>query len=67
MTVLTPWQRKLFEQWVIETIDETVVPNDEGNPEALIYNLVHLIRGDGQKYDYQDYQDRELESWGIEL
>ncbi len=65
MTVLTPWQRKLFEQWAIETIDETVVPGDEGNSQALVYNIVHLIRGDGLKYNYLDEQDRELESWGI--
>ena len=65
--MLTQWQKEIFEKWVLANVDETVVPADEGNPEALIYNLIHLIRGDGLKYDYLDEQDRELEDWGIEL
>lgn len=65
--ILTPQQKQLFERWVIENVDETVVPADEGNPEGLIYNLVHLIRGDELQYNYLDEQDRELEAWGIEL
>lgn len=60
---LTSQEKKIFEQWLIENIDETIVPADEGNGDALLYNLVHLLRGDKEKYDYQPRQNNELESW----
>lgn len=58
---LTTQDIRKFEEWIIENIDETVVPNDEGNADALVYNLIHLLRGDNRKYDYQPEQDKEIE------
>lgn len=62
---LTPDEAKKFERWVIENIDSSVVPGDEGNSEALVFNLVHAIRGDGEEYDYSAHQDDEIKSWGL--
>ena len=53
----------IFEDWVINNIDSTVVPADEGNSEALIYNIIHRLRGDGKIYNYEEEQKRELASW----
>ena len=64
---LTKDQKDSFEKWLIENIDETIVPSDEGNVDAMIFNLVHLVRGDGEKYDYKPHQDKELELWGFEI
>ena len=64
-TSLTPEQIELFSRWIIENVDEQVVPQDEGNGEALVYNLVHLLRGTGNKYRYAQDQDAELLTWGL--
>ena len=58
-------ERVVFERWIMDNVDETVVPNDEGDKGALIYNLVHLLRGDGKKYKYLSEQDDELKRWGV--
>lgn len=63
--ILTNEEKIRFSQWVIENIDDHVVPCDEGNGEALVFNLVHAIRGDNERYDYQDHQHKELSSWGL--
>ena len=66
---LTDEEKARFSQWLIENIDETVVPGDEGNGDALVYNLVQCIRiGDVEQawtyfYRYLPEQDRELKSW----
>jgi hypothetical protein len=59
-------QSELFEQWIIKNVEESVVPSDEGNGPALVYNLVHLLRGTGKTYNYLPDQDEELRSWGID-
>ena len=53
----------IVETWLIKNIDSTVVPNDEGNGDALLYNLVHLLYNDDQKYNYEPEQDKEIEFW----
>jgi len=63
--ILTDEEKIRFSQFVIENIDAHVVPGDEGNGEALVFNLVHAIRGDNERYDYQDHQHDELISWGL--
>ncbi len=62
---LSPEEKERFVAWVIAHVDERIVPCDEGNSAALIYNLVHLIRGDQEKYDYRPHQNDELESMGF--
>lgn len=64
---LTDEEKIRFSQWVIENIDANIVPCDEGNSEALVFNLVHAIRGDHEQYDYQDHQDEEVRSWGFDV
>lgn len=59
-------ERKIFEQWIIENIDETVVPADEGNGDALAYNIIQVLYY-GKKavmYNYQPQQDEELKAMG---
>lgn len=49
-------------KWIINNVDEQVVPCDEGNAEGLVYNLVHLLL-DGKKYEpynYLESQDEEI-------
>ena len=63
MIELSLHEKKIFEQWVIENVDESLVPSDEGNGDALAYNLIHKILGDGDRYDYLPTQDMEIETW----
>jgi len=65
MMKLSDIEKTRFEQWVKENVTEQVVPSDEGNSNALIYNLVHLIRGDKDHYCYGKKQDEEIKSWRI--
>ena len=59
--------------WIKETVAyHEVVPMDESNSEALIYNLVHLAQdGDDYEegsygpYNYEPHQDAEIKSWNI--
>ena len=50
-------------RWILENVDETVVPADELNDGALVYNLVHLaLHGPGyEKYDYKPDQNEWIE------
>ena len=63
MIVLTKSEKQIFLRWVLENIDETVVPEDERNGDALIYNLIHRILGDNKEYHYEIAQDEELISF----
>jgi len=49
-------------RWIVENVDELVVPGDEGNGDALVYNLVHLARAgkDYRPYCYEADQDKEI-------
>jgi len=65
MITLTDDEKQRFSQWVIENIDAQVIPNDEGYGEALVFNLVHAIRGDNERYAYHDAQHAEMKQWGL--
>ena len=60
--MLNEEQIKLIERWIVCNVTERVVPLDEGNPDALIYNLVALLReGKGfVEYDYTPEQNDAL-------
>jgi len=60
---LTDTEKQRFCQWVIENIDERIVPNDEGLSIGIVFNLVHAIRGDNELYDYHEEQDNEITFW----
>jgi hypothetical protein len=62
---LTVAEKRSFEAWIIANVNTNVVPNDEGNSDALVFNLIHLLRGDGERYDYKPEQDAELETWRL--
>jgi hypothetical protein len=49
--------------WIIENVDASVIPADEGNDTALVYNLVHLaMDGEGfRPYNYEPEQDDEID------
>ena len=59
--MLTDLEKARFEQWIIDNVDESIIPADERNGAALVYNLIHLLRGDCAKYDYLPEQDIEME------
>lgn len=66
---MTSDERKACREWIISTVTADDVPHDEGNSEALVYNLVHLLM-DGReyrRYNYEPDQDAELRSWGLEV
>jgi len=49
-------------EWIVQNVSATDVPADEGNTEALIYNLIHLARDgkDYHPYNYEPEQDLEI-------
>jgi|WetSurSiteA1Bulk_404760.scaffolds.fasta_scaffold616298_1 hypothetical protein len=48
-------------EWIVQNISADDVPGDEGNTEALIYNLVHLAK-EGKNYHHYDYEpEQDLE------
>lgn len=59
--------------WLKDTVaGHEVVPMDEGNSDALIYNLVHLAQdGDDYEggsygpYNHEPHQDAEIKSWNL--
>ena len=63
MEPLTAEEKRRFEEWIIANITARIVPSDEANGEALVFNLVHLIRGDGERYQYIPMQDEEINNW----
>ncbi len=63
---MTDEQKEVFKRWIIENVDDTVVPADEGNGDALAYNLIQrLYHGQNAKlYNYEPWQDEEIKTWG---
>jgi hypothetical protein len=56
---------RAFINWVINNVDERVIPADEGDGEGLVYNLIHLFK-DGENYkhyNYEEEQNDEIEMW----
>lgn len=70
MVILTVEERHLFEKWIVENVDETIVPADEGNGDGLIYNLVQRLRygkAGERLYAYLPEQDAEIGAWRAAL
>lgn len=65
---LTNIQQQIFEEWVVEHLYRLrdVVPDDEGNQDALIYNLVQAIRGSRDRYKGREDQDAEISTWHLD-
>lgn len=66
MVCLTEEEKYKFTEWIIQNVSnniEKIIPMDEGNEWALIYNLVHFIKGDGLVYNYLPEQDEEISNW----
>lgn len=55
-------------KWIVENVSDLDVPDDEGNGDALRYNLVHLAR-DGKDYRHyyyaEDQEDEIATNFGI--
>lgn len=51
-------------EWIIKNVSSDVVPADEGNGDALVYNLVHLAAYSSgfRHYDYEPEQDAEIKA-----
>lgn len=52
-------------RWIVQNVDAWDVPMDEGNDEALKYNLIQLAKHGKEytKYDYKPEQDQELRDY----
>ena len=60
---LTEQEKEKFIEWVKSNIDETMVPDDKDNGGALVFNLVHAIRGDNERYNGEPQQDEDITQW----
>jgi len=58
---LTQEEKDTFIKWVIENINSDVIPEDEGDSKALIFNIIHRINGDKETYNYLRHQDEEMD------
>ena len=68
MIELTDDQKRLFVEWVKNDLQSyKVIPRDEGNEDALIYNIVHNIMDgpDFRPYNYEPEQDKEIKSYAL--
>jgi hypothetical protein len=43
---MTPAEKEIIRQWILENVTIDVVPPDEGNEEELISNLLKLLDED---------------------
>ena len=60
---LTAKEKERFIEWVKANIDESIVPEDASNGGALVFNLVHAIRGDKERYNSRPKQDDIIQQW----
>ncbi len=62
---MTHEERQMIARWIMNNVSAEDVPPDEGNSDALRYNLVSLALCDRpyRAYDYKPDQDGELEHW----
>lgn len=66
---MTPEEQQALIAWLVgqyETMDLTsVIPGDDLNPDALLWNLVQwLSHGTGfDRYEYRPEQDRAIDTW----
>lgn len=66
MIELSERDKNVFIQWVIQEIDERVVPLDEGDSNGLVFNIIHCIKGDNTKFDYKNKEHyAEILEWGL--
>ena len=56
--------REKIVQWIVRNVSDDMVPADEGNIDALIYNLVQLARYGRpcRLYNYEPEQEAEIEA-----
>lgn len=57
-------ERETIIRWIVQNVDDREVPLDEGNGDALVYNLVQLARH-GRPYEgyhYKEEQDQDINS-----
>lgn len=60
---LSDQEKERFIEWVKLNIDETIIPDDTNNGGALVFNLVHAIRGDRERYNSEPHQDEAINQW----
>ena len=60
---LSDQDKEKFIEWVKLNVDETMVPEDPGNGGALVFNMVHAIRGDNERYSGESSQDDDIAQW----
>ena len=50
MIQLTNEEKEKFRRYIIQNFTSKIVTNDEGNGDALLYNLIHFIE-DGKDFN----------------
>jgi hypothetical protein len=50
-----------IQKWLLENVDPSLVPNDEGLYEGLLYNFLMVVENNPERWSYQDHQYRYLE------
>ncbi len=59
----TDLEKEKFIEWIKLNIDETIVPKDRDNGGAIVFNLIHAIRGDNERYNAEPHQDEAITQW----
>ncbi len=56
-------EKEKFIEWVKLNIDESIVPEDPANGGALVFNLIHAIRGDNERFTGESSQVDDIAQW----
>ncbi len=62
---LTEQDKERFIEWVKSNVDSSIIPEDKTNEGALVFNLVHAIRGDKERYESEPHQDDAIAQWKL--
>lgn len=49
-------------KWLLENVDSSLVPNDEGNDDALLYNFLMAAEKLPDRWNYEPHQVEYLSS-----
>ena len=49
-----------IQKWLIENVDPSLVPADEGLYEGLLYNFLMVVENNPDRWEYRDDQKRYL-------
>jgi len=59
--------KNAIRRWIVENVDESVVSGSDALVDAIAYNLLRVLDGSPDRYDYSDDQDQYLRDAGYDL